>query len=218
MRLSQRQEAAAIRQFLTKRNAIYTLSVALSPTRTASVIAILRPQKEAPWLRAFFVLMIVIFFNIWNRTQGCPTHSIITVWPLTHMVLSAYFDFVGCDGSAAIATGQGLDTPRIESRWGEIFSIRPDRPCGLPSLLYNGYRVFFPGVKRQRPCANLPPLFSAEVKERVQLYPYLLLGPHSLLKGELYLYLFYSTLRNTHWFVTILNNNIDTFYVFLYDY
>jgi len=24
----------------------------------------------------------------------------------------------------------------------EIFSGRPDRPCGPPSLLYNGYRVF----------------------------------------------------------------------------
>jgi hypothetical protein len=29
---------------------------------------------------------------------------------------------------------------------GEIFRIRPDRPWGLPSLLYNGYRVF-PGGK-----------------------------------------------------------------------
>ena len=25
---------------------------------------------------------------------------------------------------------------------GEIFQIRPDRPWGPPSLLYNGYRVF----------------------------------------------------------------------------
>ena len=29
---------------------------------------------------------------------------------------------------------------------GEIFSTRPDRPWGLPSLLYNGYRVI-PGGK-----------------------------------------------------------------------
>ena len=29
---------------------------------------------------------------------------------------------------------------------GEIFRTRPDRPWGLPSLLYNGYRVF-PGAK-----------------------------------------------------------------------
>jgi len=28
--------------------------------------------------------------------------------------------------------------PGIESRWGEIFCTRPDRPWGPPSLLYNG--------------------------------------------------------------------------------
>jgi hypothetical protein len=31
----------------------------------------------------------------------------------------------------------------------EIFRTRPDRPWVPPSLLYNGYRVSFPGVKRQ---------------------------------------------------------------------
>ena len=45
-----------------------------------------------------------------------------------------------------IATAYGLDGPGIESRWGEIFRISPDRPRGPPSLLYNGYGVF-PGCK-----------------------------------------------------------------------
>jgi len=31
---------------------------------------------------------------------------------------------------------------------GEIFRTRPDRPWGPPSLLYNGYRFSFTGVKR----------------------------------------------------------------------
>ena len=44
------------------------------------------------------------------------------------------------------ATRCGLDGPGIKSRWGEIFHTRPDRTWGLPSLLYNGYRVF-PGGK-----------------------------------------------------------------------
>ena len=30
------------------------------------------------------------------------------------------------------------DVPGIDSRWGEIFRTRPDRPLGPPSLLYNG--------------------------------------------------------------------------------
>jgi hypothetical protein len=28
---------------------------------------------------------------------------------------------------------------------GEIFRTRPDRPWGSPSLLYNGYRLFYGG-------------------------------------------------------------------------
>jgi hypothetical protein len=47
---------------------------------------------------------------------------------------------------------------------GEIFCTRPDRPWGLPSLLYNGYRVF-PGVKRPGRGADHPPPSSAEAKK-----------------------------------------------------
>ena len=47
-----------------------------------------------------------------------------------------------------IATGYGLDGPRIESRWRWDFRTCPCRPWGPPSLLYNGYRVF-PGGKEQ---------------------------------------------------------------------
>ena len=39
-----------------------------------------------------------------------------------------------------------------------------------PSLLSNGYRVSFPGVKRPGRGINHPPLSSAEVKERIELY------------------------------------------------
>ena len=54
----------------------------------------------------------------------------------------------GRDSSVGIATRYGLDGPGIKSRlWGgEIFRIRPDRPWGPLSLLYNEYRVF-PGGK-----------------------------------------------------------------------
>jgi hypothetical protein len=60
---------------------------------------------------------------------------------------------------------------------GEIFRTRPDRPWGLPSLLYNGYRVSFPGVKRPGREVDHPPSSSAEVKERVELYLYSPSGP-----------------------------------------
>ena len=40
---------------------------------------------------------------------------------------------------------------------GQIFRTRPDRPWGPPSLLYNGYRVTFQGVKRSGRGVNHPP-------------------------------------------------------------
>ena len=43
-------------------------------------------------------------------------------------------------------------------------------PGALHSLLYNGYHVSFPGVKRPGRGVNHPPKSSAEVKERVELY------------------------------------------------
>ena len=55
---------------------------------------------------------------------------------------------------------------------GEIFRMRPDRPWGPPSVLYNGYRVSFPGVKRPERGVDHPPASSAEVKERVELFLY----------------------------------------------
>jgi hypothetical protein len=55
---------------------------------------------------------------------------------------------------------------------GEIFRSRPDRPWDPPSLLYNGYRVSFPGVKRPGRGVDHPPPSNAEVKERVELYLY----------------------------------------------
>ena len=50
------------------------------------------------------------------------------------------------DSAVDTATRYGLEGPGIESRWGgEIFHARPDRSLGLPSLLYNGYRVLLGG-------------------------------------------------------------------------
>ena len=57
------------------------------------------------------------------------------------------------------------------------FRTRPDRLWGPPSLPYNGYRVFLPGVKRLGRGVDHPPPSSAEVKERIELYLYSPAGP-----------------------------------------
>ena len=52
-----------------------------------------------------------------------------------------------------------------------------DQPWGPPSLLYNGYRVSFPGVKRPGRGVDHPPPSTAEVTGRVELHLYSLYGP-----------------------------------------
>jgi hypothetical protein len=56
------------------------------------------------------------------------------------------------DSSVGIATGYGLDDGGVGVRvpvGARIFPspCRPDRSCGLPSLLSNGYRGIFPESK-----------------------------------------------------------------------
>ena len=73
---------------------------------------------------------------------------------------------MGQDSSVGTATRYGLDGPGIESRWGARFSA-PVRsgPGVLPSLLYNGYWVSFPKVKRPRRGVNHPPHLAPRLKK-----------------------------------------------------
>jgi hypothetical protein len=83
----------------------------------------------------------------------------------------------GRDSVVGIATRYWLDGPGSNPGRSEIFRSRPDRPWGPPSLLYNGYRVSFLGVKRPGRGVDHPPPSSARVKERVELYLYSPSGP-----------------------------------------
>ena len=80
--------------------------------------------------------------------RNCPTEDAISTQFLMILEVTPYYKFqyllaaVGRESAVDVATSYGLDGPGIESRGGEIFRTRPDRPWGLPSLLYNGYRVF----------------------------------------------------------------------------
>jgi len=71
----------------------------------------------------------------------------------------------------------GWRVPRSNPGGGEIFRTHPEWPWGPTCLLYNGYCVFPMQVKRQGHGVDHPPLFSAEVKERVELYLYSTSGP-----------------------------------------
>jgi len=92
-----------------------------------------------------------------------------------------------CHGPGSIvgiATGYGLDGPRIESWGGARFSAPVQTPCGPPSLLYNGYRVF-PGGK-ERPGRNTDPSPPSSTigHEEVELYLYSPYGLYDLYKAS----------------------------------
>jgi len=97
---------------------------------------------------------------------------------------------VGRKSSVGIATRNGLDGPGIESWWGENFRTHPGRSWGPARLLFNGYRVSFPQVKRPGRDVDHPSPHSDKVKERVELYlwPVLLWNlplPHRILTVDI---------------------------------
>jgi hypothetical protein len=78
---------------------------------------------------------------------------------------------VGQDSTVGMATHYGLDGPGIESQWGPDFphQSRPVLGTTLPPIQW--YRVI-PGVKQPGRGIDHPPPYSAEVKEKVELYLY----------------------------------------------
>jgi hypothetical protein len=85
---------------------------------------------------------------------------------------------VGRDSSIGIATLYGLDGRGIESRCGARFSA-PVHTGAHPASYTVGIESF-PGAKRAGRGVVHPPLSSAEVKERVELYLYSPLGLRGL--------------------------------------
>jgi hypothetical protein len=73
------------------------------------------------------------------------------------------------------ATRYGLDGPGIEFRWRLLFAHVQTGPGAHPASYTMGFG-YFPGIKRPGRGVDHPPLFSAKVKERVELYLYSRLG------------------------------------------
>ena len=79
---------------------------------------------------------------------------------------------MGRDSSAGIATSYGMDGPGIEYRWWARFSAPVQTaPWAHPASCTMGTGSFLE-VKRPGRVADHPPISSAEVEERVELYVY----------------------------------------------
>jgi hypothetical protein len=87
----------------------------------------------------------------------------------------------GPDSSVDIATGYGLDGPRIESRWAARFSARVQTGPGVyPASCTMDTRSFPGGKKRPERDVDPSPPSSAVGHERVELYLYSPYGPCGL--------------------------------------
>jgi len=81
-------------------------------------------------------------------------------------------------------TRYGLDVPGIESRWGRDFPHPSRATVGAHPASCTIGTGFFPGVKAAGAWRWPPIPFSAEIKERVELYLYPPLGLHGLFWGN----------------------------------
>ena len=94
---------------------------------------------------------------------------------------------MGRDSTVGIATRYELDGPGIECRW-RFFRTRPERLCGAPSLLHNGYSFSFLGVTRRWRGVEHPFPSSAEV---ILLLPLLAFMARSIVKFTFYYNVYY---------------------------
>ena len=130
------------------------------------------------WGGNFFFRKISATFFPWHvhtLPKRCFTFLLVCyIWE----VLASQKSLRSCYKDLSIIAWAGIDQSiqRLATGWtvsgsnsgweGAFFHTRSDRPWGRgpSSLLHNGYRVFFPGIKRPGRGVNNQPSSSAEVK------------------------------------------------------
>ena len=111
-------------------------------------------------------------FNMVFLLTNISLRNALSLQPFPNTIWCEFLNSVGRDSSVGIATCYVLNGPGTNPCGDEIFRTHPDRRWGPPSLLYNWYRVSFPGAKWPERGVDHSPLSCAEVKERVELYLY----------------------------------------------
>jgi len=95
----------------------------------------------------------------------CISFSNTNISAYCNILHSCTLNVVDRDSSVGIVTRYELNDPGIESLWRRIFRARLDWPWGPPKLLYDGYRVSFPGVERPGRGVDHLLIYSARLKK-----------------------------------------------------
>ena len=110
---------------------------------------------------------------------GCPHmyFSCMSSGWLIHIKMFLCISVVGWDGVVSIAACCGLVSLGIESWWGQDFLHLSRLALVPPTSFTVGTRSLSPGVKRPGRSIDHPPLSSAKVEGRVELYLFSSSGP-----------------------------------------
>jgi hypothetical protein len=121
---------------------------------------------------------------MWVSPHVCLLH---VIWlTVTHIKMFLYISVVGWDGVVSIAGWVGvvsivaccgLVSLGIESWWGQDFLHSSTLALAPPTSFTVGIRSLSPGVKWPGHSIDHPPLSSAKVKGRVELYLFSSSGP-----------------------------------------
>jgi hypothetical protein len=101
----------------------------------------------------------------WCRITINSADTIATTTAAVAAAATSTTSTVGQDSVVGIATRYGLDGPGIGSWTGRCFSHPSNPAVGPSSLLYDGHRVCFPGIKRIRDGVDHPPRLEPSLKE-----------------------------------------------------
>jgi len=124
--------------------------------------------------------MICLIYNQhgWRMREGILTGVHISARVLFHL-RGRKWEVLYCTLLYCLWVGIAQSVLELATGWtvwgsnpggSEIIRTNPERPLSPPSLLYNGSRVFCLGIKQPERGVDHPPLSSAEVKERLELY------------------------------------------------
>ena len=113
-------------------------------------------------------------FSYFVETKSTPCFetkwTLLTTWE-THLSHHWYL----------LLALSGRPRGRIPVGWGRDFTHTYSLTLSPPSLLYKGYWISLPRVRRPERGVDSPLPYGTEVKKRVEVYLYSLCGPHAQL-------------------------------------